>query len=177
MQGETILEVPAWVNAVLWATTAIAAIWLILTLFVWLRRRASNLTSASSADVKKSAQPDFMKVDHKAREEQIKRGESFEKDLEAREAAEAADAEIVKKATVWSRLAGLATLLFSIFSLLSTAVGVIWQTGRIGEMLSQWDKLGIMVQRYPIPFAVSAFVIGFYVVMFFTRKQWKPAAK
>lgn len=169
------LEVPAWVNVVLWATTAFAAIWLILSLFVWMRRRAANLTSAGSADVKKSAQPDFLKVDQKAREEQIKRGETFEKELETREAAEAS--ETVKKATVWSRLAGLATLLFSIFSLLSTAVGVIWQTGRIGEMLSQWDKVGLMLQKYPIPFAVCVFVLGFYIVMFIRNKQWKTAGK
>ncbi len=170
----TVTELPDWLYAVLWLNVAVAAVWVVLTLVVYMRRKASNLTPVNAPDVKKSAAPDFLKVDHKAREAQIARGEAFEKELSKREAAENADG---RKASMLRRLAGLATLFFSIFSLISTAVGVIGQVDRIGGALSQADKLGLIVQKYPIPFAVCAFVIGYYVVMFFVQKQWTRAGK
>ena len=176
LDGGPQVIVPDWLNTLLWATVAVAAVWVVLSLVVYLRRRASNLTPVNAPDVKKSAAPDFLKVDHRARDAQIARGEAFDRDLGAREAAEAASSgSTTKQVTVLSRLAGIATLLFSIFSLLSTAVGVIFQVDRIGDALSQTDKLSLVIQQYPIPFAVCAFVIGYYVVMFFIQKQWKGA--
>ena len=174
MTLEQVTSLPPWQEALLWGTVAVAAIWIALSIFVQLRRKASNLTPVNSPSAKKSAQPDFLKVDHKARESQIKRGEAFEKNLDAREAAEA---RAVQKATLWSRLAGLATLLFSVFSLLATISGVIFQVDRMGATFSQSDRLVELFQRYPIPFAVCAFVIGYYVVMFFVKKQWKGEAR
>jgi len=171
-------DIPQWLELLLWATVAIALVWLSLTLFVYMRRKASNLTPVNAPSAKKSAAPDFLKVDQKARDAQIQRGENFEKVLDEREASEAAEAEErkgTKQVTMFQRLAGLATLLFSIFSLLSTIVGVVWQVDRIGGALSQTDAIGVMIQKYPIPFAVCVFVIGYYVVAFFTQKQWKAA--
>jgi hypothetical protein len=170
--------VPQWLEWMLWLTVAGAVLWLLLTLFVYARRRAANLTPVTSPDPKKGVAPDFLKVDHKARDAQIARGETYGKELDAREAAEAAaKAKAGKQVTLLQRLAGLATLLFSIFSLLSTAVGVIWQVDRIGSALSQSDKLALILQKYPIPFAVCVFVIGYYVVRFFAQKQWKTSPK
>ena len=180
MQDEVTLlgDVPQWLDVLLWITVAGAVLWLLLTLFVYARREAANLTPVTAPDAKKSAAPDFLEVDHKARNAQIKRGEAFGKELDKREAAEeAAERNGGKQVTVLQRLAGLATLLLSIFSLLSTAVGVIWQVDRIGGTLSQSDQLVAIVQKYPIPFAVCVFVIGYYVVIFFTKKQWKSAPR
>ncbi len=166
-------QLPAWIELALWSSVALAAVWLLLTIFVHLRRSASNLTPVNAPSAKKSATPDFMKVDKKARAAQIKRGEQYEKELVHREAAEAKASGVVKRATFLQRLAGFATLLVSIFSLLSTAIGVIMQVDRMGSTFGQTDQLVRIVQKYPIPFAVCAFVIGYYVVMFFVQKQWK----
>ena len=176
MQHEVaqLADVPQWFDLLLWTTVAGAVLWLLLTSFVYARRRAANLTPVNAPDAKKSAAPDFLKVDHKAREAQIKRGEAFEKELDQREAAEA---KTTKQVTLLQRLAGFATLLFSIFSLLATASSVIWQVDRVGGMLSQSDKIGMILQKYPIPFAVCAFVIGYHVVVFFVQKRWKSAPK
>ena len=92
--------------------------------------------------------------------------------MSKREAAEAAEGHKAQQASLWRRLAGFATLLISVFSLVSTAIGVIGQVDRIGGALKQADQLGVILQKYPIPFAVCAFVIGYYVVMFFVQKQW-----
>jgi hypothetical protein len=171
---EQLAELPQWQQYLLWATVALAALWVVLTIFVQLRRKASNLTPVNAPSANKKAAPDFLKVDHKAREAQIKRGETFERELDAREAAEA---RTLKKVTLWSRLAGLATLLFSIFSLLATISTVYLQVDRIGSTFSQSDRLLETFQKYPIPFAVCAFVIGYYVVTFFAQKQWKQGQR
>jgi len=165
-------DLPDWLYTVLWVNVVVAAIWVMLTLVVYMRRKASNLTPVTAADAQKSAAPDFLNVDHKARQAQIARGEAFEKELSKREAAEAAEGHKAQQASLWRRLAGFATLLISVFSLVSTAIGVIGQVDRIGGALKQADQLGVILQKYPIPFAVCAFVIGYYVVMFFVQKQW-----
>ncbi|MEZ5938077.1 MAG: hypothetical protein R3C52_07640 [Hyphomonadaceae bacterium] len=172
----TLPDLPDWLVVVLWVNVAAAAIWIVLTLFVYMRRRASNLTPVNAPHARKDAAPDFLSVDHKAREAQIERGEAFESELDKREAEEAARAAGVKKISMWRRLAGFATFLISLFSLASSIVGVIWQVDRIGGMMSQADKIGVILQKYPIPFAVAAFVIGYYVIVFFAKKQWKRAS-
>jgi hypothetical protein len=166
-------QLPAWIEMALWGSVALAAVWLLLTIFVYMRRSASNLTPVNAPSAKKSATPDFMKVDEKAREAQIKRGETYEKVLDKREAEEAKASGAVKQATMLQRLAGLATLLVSLFSLASTAIGVMWQVERMGGVLSNVDQLGFVIQTYPIPVAVCTFVIGYYVVIFFVQKKWK----
>ena len=70
-------------------TVAIALVWIFLALVAWWRRRAYNLTIASTAKRNKDAQPDFLTVDKKAREAAIERGAAHEADLTERERQEA----------------------------------------------------------------------------------------
>jgi hypothetical protein len=180
MDAETAQQVaglPDWLNAIIWLNVIVFVVWAVMTALVHMRRSASNLTPVNAPDAKKSAAPDFLSVDQKARREQIRRGEAYEKELDRRDEAEAeAAARAARKPeTMLQRLAGIATFLLSIFTLLSTAVGVIFQVNRIGDTLSHADRLGALIQQYPIPFAICVFVIGYHVVLFFVRKQWKSA--
>ncbi len=169
---QTLGEAPEWLVMLMWATIAFAAIWLVASVFVHLRRKASNLTPVTAAKAKKSATPDFMKVDHKAREEAIKRGEAFDKELAEREAAEAAAKAPAERV---SGLAKLASLLFSLFTLGGAIVGVISTADRMGETVSKMDQLGALLMHYPIQFAVCVFVIGFYIYSYFANKSWESA--
>jgi len=171
---DQLADLPLWQQYLLWATVALAVLWVGLSIFVQMRRKASNLTPVNAPSANKKAAPDFLSVDHKAREAQIKRGESFERELDTRDATEA---RALKNVTVWGRLAGFATLLFSIFSLLTTISGVFFQVDRIGATLSQSDRIVELLQKHPIPFAVCALVIGYYVVNFFVQKRWKGEAR
>jgi hypothetical protein len=170
--------IPTWIEPLLYVTMAIVAVWAASSLFVYMRRRASNLTSAHQAGVKKDASPDFMKVDHKAREAAMQRGEAYDETLTAREAAAAADAEpAVKQASLISRLSGIASLLFSLFSLAGALSGVLLQVERMNATLSKSDQLMLIVQKYPIPVAVCVFVIGFHLYHYITRRRWTEAPK
>ncbi|MDZ4761412.1 MAG: hypothetical protein SGJ21_10100 [Alphaproteobacteria bacterium] len=181
MLEETIAaEYPAWLDTLMWATVAIAAVWIVSSLFIWMRRRASNLTSMQNAGVQGDARPDFLSVDHKARKEAMARGEAYDDTLVAREKA-AADAaagiEAKKPVNMIARIAGLASLLFSVFSLFSAVMQVIMNMERMTGTLSRTDQLGMILQKYPIPVAICVFVIGFHIVNYFTSKKWTEAAR
>lgn len=167
-------DLPTWLEPLLYVTMILVAIWVVSSLFVYMRRRASNLTSAHQTGVKKDASPDFMKVDHKARDAAMQRGEAYEETLAAREAAEAAaDAPVVKQASLVSRLSGIASLLFSLFSLAGAISTVMMQVERMNNTLGRTDQLMLIVQKYPIPVAICIFVIGFHIYHYISRKRWK----
>ncbi len=169
----TVDDLPTWLEPLLYVTMVIVAIWVVSSLFVHMRRRASNLTSAHQTGVKKDASPDFLKVDHKARDAAMQRGEAYEETLTAREAAEAADAPIVKRASMVSRLSGLASLLFSLFSLAGAVSTVMMQVERMTGTIGRADQLMLVVQKYPIPVAICIFVIGFHIFHYVSGKRWK----
>ena len=167
-------DLPTWLEPLLYVTMAIVAIWVVSSLFVYMRRRASNLTSAHQTGVKKDAAPDFLTVDHKAREAAMQRGEAYDDTLAAREAAEAATQEpIVKRASLVSRLSGVASLLFSLFSLAGAITTVLMQVERMNNTIGRSDQLMLVVQKYPIPVAICVFVIGFHIYHYIARKRWK----
>lgn len=165
----------------MWAAIAFAALWLAASVFIHLRRRAVNLTSAQQASVKKDAAPDFMKVDHKAREAATQRGDKFEKELDAREAAEAAAAgkAAAKKepANILKTISGIAAFGFSLFTLLGSILGTFRTLDGAGVQLSKLDQVGSIVSKYPIPTAICVFVIGYTIFIWVSQKKWAEPPK
>jgi hypothetical protein len=164
-------------NYVYIAMAVIGGIWILLWLFVALRRRASNLTPASAAKVQKKAAPDFLSVDHKKRAEAIARGEAYDQVLVEREAAEAAAAAgepAVKELTLAEKFARIASILFSVFTLLVTMMRIF---NDAEGLTGAGNKVVELVTQHPIAFAVALFVIGFHLFTFFANKKWKEAHK
>ncbi len=175
------LGIPAWLEPLLWVTVVIVAIWIASSVFIHLRRRATNLTSTHSAKVDKNATPDFMSVDHKAREAAVKRGETYDRELTERERAEAAAAagKAVKKgnATMLQSLSGMASFLFSLFSLAGICVNVFSQMDRMNTQLSKSDQIFAAVQKYPIPTAICVFVLVYTLWYWISNKKWLEPPK
>lgn len=175
------LGIPAWLEPLLWVTVVIVAIWIASSVFIHLRRRATNLTSTHSAKVDKNATPDFMSVDHKAREAAVKRGETYDRELTEREKAEAAAAagKAVKKgnATMLQSLSGMASFLFSLFSLAGICVNVFSQMDRMNTQLSKSDQIFAAVQKYPIPTAICVFVLVYTLWYWISNKKWLEPPK
>ncbi|HVY88616.1 MAG TPA: hypothetical protein VG942_07090 [Hyphomonadaceae bacterium] len=174
--------IPDWLSTLLWITAVVVAIWLVSFIFILLRRNATNLTPTQNASVKKSAEPDFLKVDHKKREEAIKRGEEFAEKLTEREKAEAAAAEAAlhpdkKKTTVGmlENLAKLASIAFSLFSLAGVILGAITQVDKLNTTLSSMDKIWLVIAKYPVPVAIAVFVIGYHIYLYFSKRKWEDA--
>ena len=172
---------PEWMTYVMWAAVGFAALWLVATVFIHLRRRATNLTSAQQAGVHKDATPDFMKVDHKARDAAMQRGEAFDRELTERAKAEAAAAagKPVKRepANMVKTLSGVASFAFSLFTLLGAILGTFRTMDAAGTQLSKLDQVGAVVTQNPIPALICLFVIGYTIFLWVSQKKWAEAPK
>jgi hypothetical protein len=172
------LGIPSWLEPLLWVTVVIVAIWLASSIFIHLRRRATNLTSTHQARVDKHATPDFMSVDHKSREAAVKRGETFDRELTERERAEAAVGKPAKgNATMLQSLSGMASFMFSLFSLAGICVNVFSQMDRMNSQLSKSDQIFAAVQKYPIPTAICVFVLVYTLWYWISNKKWLEPPK
>lgn len=159
-------------------TMAATGIWLAITVFVWWRRSASNLTPVNAAEKNRKADPDFLKVDHKARAEAIERGEAFDKEIERRER----EAELAKERagrtplSFSQRAARFLSFFMSLFTLATMIFGAIFQVTRMGQMMQQYstlERITTVVQSHPISFTVATLVIVFQVYRFFVDRKWQ----
>lgn len=179
---ETLRSIPAeaWplIDILFNVTCVVTAVWLAWTVFVLWRRSASNLTTASSASPNRKAQPDFLSVDKKARAEAIKRGESFDKDLDKRQRDEELHARRLARAkeTRISRIARLISLFMALFSLATMVSGTVFQVtfmGAIWEKYSASERLMAVVTAHPIGVGVTVVVILYNLVTFVTNRKWE----
>ncbi|AXE64054.1 hypothetical protein BBF93_07335 [Hyphomonas sp. CACIAM 19H1] len=183
---ETLQQIPpeAWpiIEILFNVTMAAAGIWLALTVFVIWRRHASNLTPVNATSKNNKAQPDFLKVDQKARAEAIKRGDLHERALDRRDAEEAR-AEVKANSaprreplTFARRIAGLVTFVMSVFTLFSIVTTSIFTVSRMGDMVGEMsavDRMVSIVMAHPIPVAVCVLIIfaRVYTQFFMTAKK------
>ena len=180
--NDTLQSIPdeAWpiLTIVFNVTCVVTAIWLLWTVFVWWRRSASNLTSTSTASVNRKASPDFLRVDEKARREALQRGADFEKDLDARDRAEAAQERraFKRKETGFGRIARLIALLMSLFSLATMLAGVIFQVSFMGKLWEQYsaaERVEKLIVEHPIGVVITFGVIAYHIVIYVTHRKWE----
>lgn len=159
-------------------TVAVALVWIFLALVAWWRRRAYNLTVASTARRNKSAQPDFLHVDKKARDAAIERGAAHEADLTERERLEAlaeAESKGLKKTT---NLARLAALFMSLFTLACSIMGVVGNVGAMEKSvqnLTAGGKIQYIITAHPIATIIVVLVIAYNVWHYFQHRKWEEA--
>ena len=179
---ETLNQIPpeAWplIDLLFNITMVSVAIWLAITIFVRWRRSASNLTPVNAAGKNKNAQPDFLKVDQSARSEAIERGESFDKEIERRERAEARAAARAHqpRGTVSERLARFVSFFMSLFTLATMIFGAIFQVTRMGDMMREYsttERILTVIQNHPISFTIAGLVIVFQIYRFFVDRNWQ----
>lgn len=184
MRGEwDVFGIPG--TYLMWGAVAFGAIWLASTVFIHMRRRATNLTSAQQASVRKDAAPDFLKVDHKARDAAMKRGETYDEELVEREKAEAAAAAAAaggkpakrEPVSMVRMLSGIAAFAFSLFTLLGTILGTFRTLDGAGVQLSKLDQVGAIISQNPIPTLICVFVIGYTIYIWISQKKWADPPK
>jgi TRAP-type C4-dicarboxylate transport system permease small subunit len=157
-------------------TMAAAGIWLAVTAFVIWRRHASNLTPVNAAERNRKAQPDFLKVDQKAREEAIERGDAFEKVLDRRDAAEAKAASRLRPARKAQKIASFAALIMAIFSIMSVVTSSIFTVTNVGRLagdFSTWDRAQEIIGAHPIAFTLCVLIILARIYTQFFRSEKK----
>jgi hypothetical protein len=159
-------------------TIGLFAVWIFLALVAWWRRRAYNLTVASTHKRSKKAQPDFLSVDQKAREKAIDRGEEHEEELDERDEAEAeaADAAVGKPVGLAKRLASIATTAMSIFTLLTAISGAVLNVGKMDDQVAELTSAGkieYLLKEHTFGVIVVLLIVAFQVWKFFNKEKWK----
>lgn len=170
----------AWplVEMMLTITVICVVVWLAISVFIWWRRSASNLTPVNAASAKKSAQPDFLSVDEAARKAARKAGEDFDKDLDRREKEAAKAAANAKKASpsMARQIAGIVSFLMSLFTLATIVFSAIVQVSRMGSLMRDYstvERILSVIQNRPVSVSIAVFVIGYHVYRFIADRKWK----
>ena len=174
-------ETATWLQLLLWSTLAVAALWLALLIFIAWRRSSTNLTPVTAPAVNRKAQPGFLTVDREAHRAALGRADAFEKKLSDQERREARAK--IKRARAGQakgplRIAGLASLFMSVFSLATLISGAVWQVTWIGTVwntYSAWERIGEVIRTHPAAFAVCAIVILYHIGSFFAKRKWREA--
>lgn len=159
-------------------TLIVVAIWLVISILAWWRRRAYNLTVAATARRSRKAQPDFLKVDEKARDAAIRRGEAHEAVLEDRERDEALAALKASKdpLSFGQRIAGIAAAGMSVFTLLTIILGAVTNVSKMGEALqtlSSVEKVKAIVSQHLAGTIIVLLVIAWHIYKYVADRQWK----
>jgi len=179
---ETLNQIPpeAWplIDLLFNITMVTVAIWLAITVFVWWRRSASNLTPVNAASKNRKAQPDFLNVDNQARTAALERGETFDKEVERREREEARAAAKQRgsKSTPGQTVARFVSFLMSLFTLATMIFGAIFQVSRMGSIMKDYsttERILSVIQSHPISFAVASAVIIFQFYRFLVDRKWQ----
>ncbi|MEO5938003.1 MAG: hypothetical protein ABIQ43_03225 [Sphingomonas sp.] len=159
-------------------TLAVVALWIFLALVAWWRRRAYNLTIASTARRNKKAEPDFLHVDKEAREAAIERGHEHETELTERERVEAEVAAGRDPVDLSKRIAKMAALLMSVFTLVCSFLGVVGNVGAMEKSvqnLTASGKIQYVITEHPIGTIIVVLVIAYNVWDYFTNRKWEAA--
>ena len=168
------------IDAIYTGTIVFTAIWLLLVLLIYMRRRASNLTPIQSARVNKKARPDFLKVDRRKQKQMVEDGASYDAELDQRDAAEErAEREAAKAPdTMMARFARLVALFMSIFTLVTMMGGVLFNINYLRSLLDTYsatDRLTAVISTYPIATTVAVLVIGYHIYSYVAGKKWRQA--
>lgn len=110
---------------VVWICVSLTAVWILLAIYDWWRRKNYNLTTAERAST--ATTPDFLKVDHEKRREALERGRPRSAGAEAVEAPQR---------TKLSGAAGMAATFFAVLTLIVAAIKAINDVEAYSEMAS-----------------------------------------
>lgn len=144
----------------LWGLGLLAIVWLVSGVIGCMQRRAYNLTPAESSGSGKIT-PDFLTVDHAARQQAIERGKAFDAML-----APPPVAGPVVAATNYSRIIALILSLSSFIAAFAGAVQKIEPIQAAFQNWSSWDRLIDIIARNKIGFAIAFIVILANLVLF-----------
>ncbi len=164
-------QVDTWLNALAWVLAACTLLWIATSIIGHLHRRNYNLTKADASGGK-VVRPDFLDVDHKARREAIRRGEQYEKQLDAREAAALAPpATAAESAGRWARWAATGTALFT---LAGTILGTLSKVSAFDQQVQQVATSDFFVQTvrdHKLGATIAVAVIGAQIVLFVQARR------
>ena len=154
-------------------TAAIAGTWLLLSIFVFWRRAATNLTPVHAATVNPKAEPDFLTVDKKARKAALQRGAEADARIAARNHVDNTPAVQPAIQRSWSWLGTVAVGL-SVLTLAAVVVAIVYPEGSIADYIATGGLDSL--KESPICIALSVLVLLTRIAVPFINRRTAPAA-
>ena len=164
-----------WLDALLWATLAVAILWLLVGAWTAWRRKALNLTVVDSAQG--DVTPGFMTLDQGKRQQALDRAGRFEGELNRQDAQKAA-VKGAKTDLGLARTTRVLAVFMSFFSLATLIAGAVWQVGWLGVVWEKWSaggRIAETLRAHPVAAAVCLAVIAFHVLTFVRERRWAGA--
>jgi hypothetical protein len=151
------LVIPAavfdWLGPLLGVLMAVVVLWAVLAILSYLKRRAYGLSPVETGG-RRDIKPDFLKVDHAARQAQVKRGERL-----AAEGAAGEPAAQYAKALSITRIAGIFLAISTFVTAAVFAVMRIEIIEAAWQKYSVWERFVAIVEEYPVGFGIAAIII------------------
>lgn len=139
----------AWVDRLMLVFLGLLVLWVVLKLAGLAMRRAYNLTPVATAD-SKNVKPDFLKVDHAARQQMIERGREFDR----RQAGGLA------KATTATSFGVVASGFVTFVSAAFLAFGRVEELDATWRSLSAKDRFVAIIQTHPVGFTLALAMVA-----------------
>jgi uncharacterized membrane protein len=160
---------------------ALACLWIVSAIAGALHRRAYNLTKAETASARHAPEPAFLKVDHDAREEAIRRGDDYVRPadraaIEEKAAAEAAapPGSFWRRWGLFSRIGIVVIALAHIGVAVVSAAGMVQKAEEMMQHVSSLDCLKTIVSRYWLGFCLGGIVVVAEAVRLIGSMKKKP---
>ncbi len=172
-------EAAPWFRFLLFATFGIAFLWLALLVFISWRRGATNLTPVTLPSTKSGAQPSFLTIDREAHLAALGRADAYDRKLMDREERDRANKRESQRSKGALRVASLASLFMSIFSLATLISGAVWQVTWIGTVWNRYtagERIAAVLRTHPVAFGVCSTVICYHIISFFVDRKWRVEA-
>lgn len=168
------IVIPQWAEPWLYwlglGMVALFVLWLAASVVSAMHRRAYNLTKMETAP-KRAADPAFLKVDGKARDEALQRGDAYE-----RPGAEApAPAATARSATslwgLFSRIGALVIALAHVGVAVVSVTAMLKDADEVVQTVSAAECIQAVVTRYWFGLLLGLIVIIAEVVQFFRSRR------
>ena len=160
------IHVPApvavWIDLAVYVLIGLVVVWIVLEMAGYFMRRAYNLTPVGTVR-SKDVRPDFLKVDHKQREEVIDRGRKFD---------EAQNTHIAKARSA-AKIGVMVSAILSFSTVALFALGHIKDYDDLWKNVSAWDKLSAIVKSHPVGLVIALVIItvGVFQLVSAYRRQ------
>jgi hypothetical protein len=163
-----------WLQWLGYGMVALFVLWLVATIVRAMHARAYNLTKAETAPAR-AAEPAFLKVDEKAREAALQRGDAYERPG----AGAAAEAAVARSApSLWGLFSRIGAVIIALAHVGVAAISVtamLKDADEVVQTVSAAECIQAVVSRYWFGLLLGLIVIIAEVVQFFRSR--KAAAK
>jgi hypothetical protein len=174
------VQIPEWARTGLLvlgiAMAALFVLWLLTSVIRWMHRRAYNLTKMETAPAR-GPDPAFLKVDHEAREEAIRRGDAYVRPGEGEKSGaapgEPGTGSLWSRWGLFSRIGAVIIALAHVGVAVVSVAAMVKDADEVVQQVTAADCIRAILARYWLGFLLGMIVIVAEAVRLFLPARRK----